>query len=168
MSGCKINQNMEFGDIFYFILILLFAILGFFNESNKKKKLNQQKSEEDFRPIISDESDEPYLHHLPLPQKRDLPPAVPHQAQKTARPEFRSSLDLVTDFAKLSSLKDSIFVYDADDSFAQSASDTGMEQETLSETNSSLHPLVAELIGEGGEDALKKGLIYGEIMQRKY
>ena len=167
MSGCKINQNMEFGDIFYFILILLFAILGFFNESNKKKKLKQQNSEEDFRPIISDESDEPFLHH-PLPQTRDLPPAVPHQAQKTARPEFRSSLDLVTDFTKLSSLKDSIFVYDADDSFAQSASDTGMEQETLSETNSSLHPLVAELIGEGGEDALKKGLIYGEIMQRKY
>ena len=172
MSGCKINQIMEFGDIIYFILLLFFAILGFFNESRKKKNLQQQqKGESESRPLFGEEmdGDEPYLYHLPLPKQSELPP-VPPAPQKNKRPEFRSSLDLVTDFEGVSSLKSSIFVYDADDSFAQDDASvfTASEQEKPNEKSRTLHPLVAELTGEGGEEALKKGLIYGEIMQRKY
>lgn len=171
MSGCKINQIMESGDIIYFILLLFFAILGFFNESRKKKNLQQQKGESESRPLFGEEmdGDEPYLYHLPLPKQSELPP-VPPAPQKNKRPEFRSSLDLVTDFEGVSSLKSSIFVYDADDSFAQDDASvfTASEQEKPNEKSRTLHPLVAELTGEGGEEALKKGLIYGEIMQRKY
>lgn len=172
MSGCKINQIMEFGDIIYFILLLFFAILGFFNESRKKKNLQQQqKGESELRPLFGEEmdEDEPYLYHLPLPKQSELPPSPP-VTQKNKRTEFRSSLDLVTDFEGVSSLKSSIFVYDADDSFAQDDASvfTATEQEKRNDKSHALHPLVAELTGEGGEEALKKGLIYGEIMQRKY
>lgn len=161
---------MEFSDIIYFILLLFFAILGFFNESRKKKNLQQQQQgERDSKPLFTEEEDEPYLHHLPLPQTRDLPPTTP-PVQKNKRREFQSSLDLVTDFEGVSSLKNSLFVYDADDSFAQDETSvfTVSEQEQRNDMISTLHPLVAELAGESGEEALKRGLIYGEIMQRKY
>lgn len=168
LSGCKINQIMEFGDIIYLILILFFAILGFSNESRKKKnQQQQQKSEKDFSHTFDDEEeDEPYLQHLP----GDLPPAPEPQAPKSTRPEFRSSLDLVTNFEEESSLKGSIFVYDADESFAQ---ESPQDEATTGQTNafdqaSFVHPLLAELTGDGAVEALKKGLIYGEIMQRKY
>ena len=170
MSGCKINQIMEFGDIFYFILLLFFAILGFFNESRKKKNIQQQ-SEGGFNPPYAEEEDEPWLGQIPLPKRTDLPPPAPKPLTQTSRrPEFRSSLDLVTDFEGASSLKGSIFVYDADESFAQDLSSgyLSMHQEKESDTGRSLHPVVAELTREGGEEALKRGLIYGEIMLRKY
>ena len=172
LSGCKINQIMEFGDIIYFILLLFFAILGFFNESRKKKNIQQQqKGESESRPLFGEEmdEDEPYLYHLPLPKQSELPPSPP-VTQKNKRTEFRSSLDLVTDFEGVSSLKNSLFVYDADDSFAQDETSvfTVSEQEQRNDMISTLHPLVAELAGESGEEALKRGLIYGEIMQRKY
>jgi hypothetical protein len=151
---------MEFGDIIYFILLLFFAILGFFNESRKKKNLQQQQGERDSRPLLAEEEHEPYLHHLPLPQARELPPTVP-PPQKNKRHEFQSSLDLVTDFEGVSSLKNSIFVY-------ETSVFTLSEQENHNDKNKALHPLVVELTGESGEEALKRGLIYGEIMQRKY
>lgn len=165
LSGYKINQNMEFGDIIYLILILFFAILGFSNESRKKKNQQQQR-EKDFSHTFDDEEDEPWLQHLP----GDLPPVPAHQAQKSTRPEFRSSLDLVTDFEEASSLKGSIFVYDADESFAQESTqdDATTGQTSAFDQRSFVHPLVAELTGDGAVEALKKGLIYGEIMQRKY
>jgi|JTFO01.1.fsa_nt_gb hypothetical protein len=165
LSGCKINQNMEFGDIIYLILILFFAILGFSNESRKKKN-QQQQSEKDFGHTLDDEEDEPRLQHLP----GDLPPVPAHQAQMSTRPEFRSSLDLVTDFEEASSLKGSIFVYDADESFTQESTQDGATtgQTSAFDQRSFVHPLLVELTGDGAVEALKKGLIYGEIMQRKY
>lgn len=167
LSGCKINQIMESGDIIYFILLLFFVILGFFNDSRKKKNMQQQ-NEKGSGPFIDDSDDEPILRRLSLPKKTASTTTTPPAPPVYVRPEFRSSLDLVTDFEGVSSLKGSLFVHDDDDSFAQDAVKEYDFKEDSSKNMSSLHPLVAELAGEAGEEALKRGLIYGEIMLRKY
>jgi hypothetical protein len=84
--------------------------------------------------------------------------------------DYRSSLDLVTDFDKQSSLKGSIFVYDADSSFAQEADSSDMyeEEATAVYKKDSVHPLVEDLMGDSGINELKKMVIYSEILQRKY
>jgi hypothetical protein len=170
LSGCKINQNMEFGDIIYFILLLFFVILGFFNDSRKKRNLQQKQHDRSAEVFPGEGDDEPFSPYLPRPYVVEIPPAVPPRVPKDVRPGFRSSLDLVTDFEGQSSLKSSIFVYDADASFDQETAPGELNSEQLSSVgwNLSTHPLLAELNSDAGPDALRKGLIYGEIMQRKY
>lgn len=170
LSRCKINQNMEFGDIIYFILLLFFVILGFFNDSRKKRNLQQNQHDRSAEVFPGEGDDEPFSPYLPRPYVVEIPPAVPPRVQKDVRPGFRSSLDLVTDFEGQSSLKSSIFVYDADASFDQETAPGELDSEQLSSVgwNLSTHPLLAELNSDAGPDALRKGLIYGEIMQRKY
>ncbi len=170
LSRCKINQNMEFGDIIYFILLLFFVILGFFNDSRKKRNLQQKQHDRSAEVFPGEGDDEPFSPYLPRPYVVEIPPAVPPRVPKDVRPGFRSSLDLVTDFEGQSSLKSSIFVYDADASFDQETAPGELNSEQLSSVgwNLSTHPLLAELNSDAGPDALRKGLIYGEIMQRKY
>ncbi len=169
LSSCKINQNMEFGDIIYLILLIFLMILGFFNDSRKKKTM-QQKQEGSSTPFFPAEEEEPFLRHTRERKKTTLPSPVPTQPATTGRTQFRSSLDLVTDFEGESSLKSSIFVYDADASFGQESafSDPHAVNSAADANRPSLHPFVADLLEGEREDKLKKGLIYGEIMQRKY
>jgi hypothetical protein len=167
---------MEFGDIIYFILLVFFMILGFFNDSRKKKNLQKKQTGTNSVPV-PDKIDETFYQKMERQrnklgnEKTTPPPALPPTySGKEVHTQFQSSMDLVTDFKKESSLKSSIFVFDADSSFAQESdsSDDFNSKRPAVQKGSSVHPLVRDLLTDGGMEELKKGLIYGEILQRKY
>ncbi|MEN6324381.1 MAG: hypothetical protein ABFD09_12980 [Proteiniphilum sp.] len=185
---------MESGDIIYLVLLVFFMILGFFNDSRKKKNQQKEQSEKPSspysemkpRPFIetydSDEEKEEFpswFEPKPIAKTRIVPPATPVVPVDEGRITFRSSMELTTDFAKESSLKSSIFVYDADDSYKKDpdSPDIAEAPEAMAETvadgndgkkRSSPHPVLAGLYGESGRDELLKGLIIGDIIRRKY
>ncbi len=182
---------MEFGDIIYLVLLVFFMILGFFNDSRKKKNQQKQQSEKPLHPYSEmkprpffetsepDEENEEFpswFEPKPVAEIRTVPPTPPVVPVDEGRITFRSSMELTTDFAKESSLKSSIFVYDADDSYSKEADSTDIAEmpDAMSQTaadgkkSSAPHPLVAGLYGESGRDELLKGLIIGDIMRRKY
>jgi len=170
----KINQNMEFGDIIYIILLVFFMILGIFNDSRKKKN-KQKQVDNDYPTPVSEKIDETFFEKMERQRNRYTektapPPSLPSYSGKEVHTKFQSSMDLVTDFEGQSSLKSSIFVYDADSSFAQDTDSTDLFNKNSSSVkkNSEVHPLVKELLEDGGIEELKKGLIYGEIILRKY
>ncbi len=175
MSGCKINQNMEFGDIIYFILLVFFLILGFFNDSRKKKQQQQKQAEAqrqqevESRPFFEEEEEV----IPPYPQgrmRKVLPPPVPAAySAKERYNNFQSSLDLVSIHQEPSTLSSYTFDYDVN-SFYEADPDSPDASDNTREEKSkkSLHPLLQALRGQTGQEELKKGLIYGEIMQRKY
>lgn len=181
--GCKINQIMEFGDIIYFILLVFFMILGFFNDSRKKKNQQKQQSAEQSRPYF-DEPEENIPSYRPEPRAlsrtKTVPPTPSRLKVEEGRTAFQSSMELTTDFAKESSLKSSIFVFDADSSYDLGSDSVEIAdmmdtylQKSQEETNEDMkssfsHHLIFDLLGNEGRQELKKGLIYGEIMQRKY
>lgn len=178
LSGCKINQNMEFDDIIYFILLVFFMILGFFNDSRKKKDKQKQQSEEHSRPYfdVPEEDIPPRWLEPNVLEKTKTPPLPPVSIVEEGRTAFQSSMDLTTDFAKESSLKSSIFVFDADVSYDKDPdtldiaemADSYLQKTTDGEKRGSPHPLLGDLYGDAGRKELIKGLIIGEIMQRKY
>jgi hypothetical protein len=163
---------MKSGDIIYFILLVFFMILGFFNDSRKKKQ-QQKRLEEESRPFV-DEGQEVMPEY---PQEgrrheksRSMPPPVPaaHAGEGVHR-EFRSSSDLVAIHDEQSSHSSFAFDYDANSFYEKDpdfpdASD-GAKEEVVKR---SAHPLIKELGSDAGHEDLKKGLIYGEIIQRKY
>lgn len=166
---------MEFGDIIYFILLVFFMILGFFNDSRKKKNKQKQVGD-DYPTPVSEKIDETFFEKMErqrnrYTEKTTPPPSLPSvYSGKEVHTKFQSSMDLVTDFEGQSSLKSSIFVYDADSSFAQDSDSTDLFNKNSSSVrkNSAVHPLVKDLLEDGGMEELKKGLIYGEIILRKY
>jgi len=164
---------MEFGDIIYLIILLFFMILGFFNDSRKKKN-RQEKEQGGNADPFPDEREETILQTLEKEiRKRKtsvLPPVPADYSGKDVHRTFQSSMDLVTDFEGQSSLKSSIFVYDADSSFAQDtdSSDIFNKKAPAIGQRPVVHPLIADLMGDGGREELKKGLVYGEILRRKY
>lgn len=164
MSDYKINQNMEFGDIIYFILLAFFMILGFFNDSRKKKKQKQWEAEQrevEFAPF-SDEQDDEIV--LPTP-----PPLPAAPSAKERYENFQSSIDLVSIHEEPSAGSSYIFDYEAN-SFYEEDPDAPDAPEKSKENNSNKiqHPFLRALKEETGREELKKGLIYGEIILRKY
>lgn len=177
MSGCKINQNMEFGDIIYFILLVFFLILGFFNDSRKKKRQQMaeaqkqpetaQHPENEFSPFLEEEEDiEPYFEEG---RGFSPPPAPPSYSAKERYNHFQSSLDLVSIHEEPSTLSSYTFDYDVN-SFYEVDADSPDAPANAREDKSRKfqHPLIQSLRGETRREELMKGLIYGEIMQRKY
>lgn len=176
----KINQNMEFGDIIYFILLVFFMILGFFNDSRKKKK-QQQQLEEETAPYSGPGEGTP-------PRPSAPPVKVPRKKEKKEeRPVFQSSLEQVTDYKKYDSGEEIEFNYDTDsvDDFEEGIPmlhESMLGKSTLRETpaapggrrasdsqrRGTPHPYLTDLYKDESIDALKKGLIYSEILQRKY
>ncbi len=169
---------MEFNDIIYFILLAFFLILGFFNDSRKKKDKQKQQSDEHSRPYfdVPEEDISPPWWETEVLEKTKTPPLPPVPVVEEGRTVFQSSMDLTTDFAKESSLKSSIFVFDADVSYDKDAdtqdisemSDSYLQKTADGEKRGSPHPLLGDLYGDAGRKELIKGLIIGEIMQRKY
>lgn len=167
---------MEFGDIIYFILLAFFMILGFFNDSRKKKQKQQQQRqaeaeqppEVEFRPFFEEEEIVPPRtkseRHVTLP-----PPAPAAYSAKSRYENFQSSVDLVSIHEEPTTLSSYTFDYDAN-SFYEVDPDSPDAPDNAREEKSkkTLHPLVQSLRGDAGREELKKGLIYGEIMQRKY
>lgn len=184
---------MEFQDIIYLVLLVFFMILGFFNDSRKKRDKQKQQAEKPPRPYIGqpappffetsgsewEEEDEvpSWFEPKPADKAAVVPPAPTVVRNEEGKSVFQSSMDLTTDFAKESSLKGSIFVYDADVSYDKDAdamdisemSDSYLQKTTAGDKKRNLsHPLLGDLYGDASRKELIKGLIIGEILQRKY
>lgn len=170
MSDYKINQNMEFGDIIYFIILIFFVILGIFNDSRKKKQQNQTNAEpRSFMDEKEEEGEEEFIPRQPQKRERDavIPPVPVTYSAKDIYKNFQSSLDLVSIHDDQPVPSSYTFDYDAN-SFYERDMDSLDVTESMREEmrKSSVHPFIKEL--KASREELKKGLIYGEIMQRKY
>ncbi len=166
---------MEFGDIIYFILLVFFVILGFFNDSRKKKQEQQKQQEakrqpeETLRPFW-EESGEPTF----APQTKRKSPAIPPPAPvavsaKDRYDQFQSSLDLVSIHQEPSTLSSYTFDYDANSFYEKDTDSLDIPDEIKEENRIKvIHPWIKELRDISARDQLKKGLIYGEIMQKKW
>ncbi len=178
---------MEIGDLIYVILLLLFMILGFFNDFRKKKEQqNQQQRQQsipsydpndkeitkDIPPVLTEEQKK--IFELEREKRLKRINREKERRLKESKPVFKSSMDLLTDFKKESSLGSSIYINDTDSFF-------DMEPETLEsynsefevpemsdENRSGINPLVEDLLGINRRRELTKGIIYGEILNRKY
>ena len=172
MSECKIKQNMEFGGIIYFILLLFFGILGIFNESKKKKALKQQENKPNTKPNPMFERKGGRFYPLPPPVVSNIPPPVVLPPEiPSGGTGFQSSVDQISNFGDYSSLEGSIYVDEKEGVFSYNYNN--QRASTIAEPDAdtkapAVHPILKELHSEEGRDALKKGIIYGEIMQRKY
>jgi uncharacterized protein YneF (UPF0154 family) len=157
---------MEFGDLIYFILVIAFMILGFFNDARKRKKRKMEQEASISRQNSQREFENQKKTDDLVDWWKNLPKTPPVPATKKPAPyvrkEFQSSLDLVTDFEGESSLKDSIFVQDP------AFLNIYEQKRKLKQSPPPVHPLVRDLLNDSGNKELKKGLIYGEILQRKY
>lgn len=179
---------MEIGDLIYIFLLLLFMILGFFNDSRKKKE--QEKRLQESNPDFNTDEQEiltttpPFLT---LDQQRDIELEKGKRLRQLNRDKerfskegevvFRSSMDLITDFSKESSLKGSVYkndtdtLYDDDPEFSGTFSveqDSHEIHEIIGDPQLEIHPLVKDILGVNRNRELAKGLIYGEILNRKY
>lgn len=159
---------MEFGDIIYFILLVFFMILGFFNDSRKKKQ--QQQSEAEPRPFFGEEQ-KPLSPQPHIRKRKVTPPPIPATPYSgdDVHKEFRSSLDLVSIQDNQSSQPGYYFDYDANSFYEKDPDSIDAPENEKEETiHKSLHPLIEALRDDTGREELKKALIYGEIMQKKY
>ncbi|MBF6597027.1 MAG: hypothetical protein ITF98_02235 [Fermentimonas sp.] len=165
---------MEIGDLFYIIILSLFMILGFFNDSRKKK--NEQKQQSQPKPDIY-EYDEPEI--IPPLYKKITPPNpkvvnrksswesdIAKSHVKEGHTAFQSSMQFLTDFDKESSLKNSIYVNDTGETYMQ---DTDSQNRIKAISSPTLgNDIVNDLTGDNSRNELVKALIYSEIIKRKY
>lgn len=162
---------MEFGDIIYFVLLLIFMILGFFNDSRKKKQQQQaeaQKRQERESDTFFD-IEEVKTPDIPSVRKtKPLPPPVAVSA-KNRYDNFQSSTNLVSIHEAPSSMSTYSFDYDLNsyEEMEDNSADTDDDARKV-KVGRPMHPLLKSLRSEAGAEELKKGLIYGEILQRKY
>jgi hypothetical protein len=164
---------MEFGDIIYFILLVFFMILGFFNDSRKKKQQRKQ-SETESRPFFEERQEDiperSQEQRWPEEQRRSAPtPApVPYSGEGVHR-EFRSSSDLVSIHDEQSSHPSYTFDYDANSFYEKDTDSPDVPDDVRDEiVERSVHSLIKDLRGDASREELTKGLIYGEIIRRKY
>ncbi|MDR2817023.1 MAG: hypothetical protein LBB62_10035 [Proteiniphilum sp.] len=160
---------MEFGDIIYFILLVFFMILGFFNDSRKKKQQRKQ-TEAEPRPFFEEERESipGRSQESRWPEKSRSAPPVPYSGKGVHR-EFRSSSDLVSIHDEQSSHPSYTFDYDADSFYEKDTDSPDVPENVRDEiAERSVHPLIKGLRGDASREELTKGLIYGEIIRRKY
>lgn len=156
---------MDLGDIIYYALIVFFLILSFFNKKRKNKSTQGPMQQGSFPHPDSQETDFPEELPFPFPKnilKKNVPPPIPDKLpQKYIPREFQSSMSLVTDFEKESSLEGSLFVND--EGMRAVFSEVKEEDKTYP-----LHPLVVDLLEKDSKEELKRAIIYSEIFQRKF
>jgi hypothetical protein len=179
---------MEIGDLIYVILLLLFMILGFFNDSRKKKE--QQKQQQEPNPNFNPKSREitksipPILSEdqrkkFELEKEKRLTQINREKPKRVNEGEFvfKSSMDLMTDFKKESSLGSSIYINDTGTLYDMEPEapgthytdfDTPEIPEVPGDSKYGTHPLVEDLLGVNRRREFVKGLIYSEILKRKY
>ena len=165
---------MEIGDLFYIIILSLFMILGFFNDLRKKKNEQKQQSQPKTHTYQSDEPDvipPLYKKNTPLDpdilkRKKSRERESSNEYSKEGNIVFQSSMNLLTDFSKESSLKSSIYVNDTGETYTQNAeSDNSME---IYDNNIILgNDIINDLTGDNKRNELVKGIIYSEILKRK-
>lgn len=158
---------MEFTGSFNGILILLILVLAFIKSTKDAKK--KQQAESGSTPSVGRELKDIFkeiMESHKTEQKPVMPPVKPPKPSHTmtSRPlkaepmgaEFVSSLSLVTDFEKESSLKG----YKEPDKMTRKVEDSTIIKEP--------HPIVEDLMGENRDDEFRKAIIYSEILTRKY
>jgi len=179
---CKINKNMESGDIIYLILLVFFMLLGFFNDSRKKKNQQAQQASDNPKPITDEETWYPQrkqiVKHL-KPEKPMPPPVTSFNKGETVRREFQSSLDLVSISSDSSQEGISAFDYDTGTIFdsgiytdniagISDMSEKQHDKNSGRQKTSSWHPIVDAFSGDEGREELKKAVLYSEILRRRY
>ncbi len=158
---------MEFSASFNGILILLFLVLAFIKSAKDAKKKGQSSNESKpnlgeelkdiFREIMEGhKGDTPPMSPPVPPSKRTTQMSPPSFSAEQMGKEFVSSLSLVTDFEKESSLKG----YYTAERMKRMVTDRTAEKEP--------HPLLDDLMGENREEEFRKAIIYSEILARKY
>lgn len=191
---CKINQNMDFGDIIYFLLLIVFMVLGFFNDARKRKKKEEQLKKKSSTPLPSEYTVVDYgpsegSHGYPegdyLPPPSPLLPPI-REYQSTLSPsdftkygsEATTSYDYNSFNNVRSSLSEASFAHLAGSSYIPDSPTLPDSPEMPDESRSrrtsdgknrgGVHPLVAELHGEDATNELRKGIIYSELLNRRY
>lgn len=170
---------MDFGDIIYFVLLVFFMILGFFNDSRKKKQQRKQ-SETALPPFFDDFEDEgsknldakEVVYNTPPVAKRQVdvpPPFSVSSSVDSARREFRSSSDFVSihDVQPVDSTMD--FNYDKNSFYEKDMNSLDTTEDMKAkQVLDRVHPLIKDLRGRHRREELAKGIVYAEILQRKY
>ena len=172
---------MESGDIIYFILLVFFMILGFFNDSRKKK--NQEKQAAKGASSSHESVDKPLPPNPPNPPNPFLIPS--DHSRKERKEVFQSSMKQTADYRKYDSGDSIVFDYnmnafDEVDS-GLSIADRPMDPEAPEipiesrarrtsdgKNRGGDHPIVTELHGDNAAQAFRKAVIYSEIIPRRY
>ncbi len=152
---------MELSDVVYLILMIVFVVFGIFNDSKKKKK-KINTSTPPFSPNARGEEDDLEMPP-PIPKEKvSQRKMVEHRKRFTQTPDpmqtFESSMNLVTDFEKESSLKGYEFSIKKMDSSSDASGD-GMKHP---------HPILESIIEGDRQAEFQKAIIYSEIINRKY
>lgn len=159
---------MESGDIIYFLLLIGFMVLGFFNDSRKRKKKEEELRKKGSGPLPGDYPEEPYGYpgdyhdssgrHYGYPEGHHLPPEPP---TAPSMGELQPSLSS-PDYMRYGS--EATIGYDSPEIPVESRS----RRTSDGKNRGSIHPLVAELYGENATNELRKGIIYSELLNRRY
>ncbi len=160
-AECKNNQIMEFGDIIFYILMILIFVFGIVNDVRKKnakktvsKTTQPIDREEEPREVIGEKN------RQSLPPRRKMVVRGNHaeESKAVAPPpvlrEFKSSLDSAIQTEGQSSI-DYTPVDDNYD-YAVAEADKSMQRPT---------PLAAVF---SGREELIRAVVYSEILKRKY
>lgn len=163
---------MELSDVVYLILMLGFVVFGIFNDSKKKKRkldsstesLNGDEDESEVRDVFRDIFKKFEQQHTPPPTpvatsttKRKQPTHEKRFKQSAgAMDSFESSMSLVTNFERESSLKDFRFANES------------LEVSDFPDTDKTVHPLLNDLTGGDIQAEIRKAILYSEILNRKY
>jgi hypothetical protein len=167
---------MEIGDLFYIIILSVFMILGFFNDSKKKKNEQKQQNVGPKPKSFHSEEDEvlpPLFKKVTPPKpvvvnrKRSFEGQPKYDYSKEGEAIFRSSKNYSTDFSKESSLGSSIYINDTGETYEQ-LSDDQNRTESFDNNLALDNNVINDLIGDNRRNELVKGLIYTEILKRKY
>lgn len=162
---------MELNDVVYLILMIGFVVFGIFNDSKKKKKAIDSSTE----PINKDVKDvkdmRDIFRDLLEQAKQGTPPPVPKDVTKSRKDikrekrfkqntnpmhGFESSMELVTDFERESSLRGYNFVSES------------MNVEDIDDDQGYSHPVLDDFSEGDRQSEFTKAIIYSEIINRKY
>ena len=160
---------MELSDVVYLILMGAFVVFGIFNDSKKKKKAIDTST----KPLNDDAKDmrDVFRDLLERTERKNPPPVPKKNSTKRKEPSrekrfkqssdpmhgFESSMGLVTDFTKESSLKGYDFVDEGSTKVLEINNEIGYQ-----------HPILENLVEGDRQSEFKKAIIYSEIINRKY
>ena len=158
---------MDIGDIGFLLIAFIIYLVNLFMKVNKEKIEKQKKAEDTKIPDIPEP--EPWDEEYSMPPFFDVPSIPKKQkplevVEKTPKSSIPSSYSFEYDEEKMepiegamSSLSDSLFKEDNMESVSYQDEDT---EGDISYTNELFHGNITE--------ELKKGIIYSEILHRKY
>ncbi|HBK30555.1 MAG TPA: hypothetical protein DDZ78_02885, partial [Porphyromonadaceae bacterium] len=163
-------QNMEFGDIIYFILLVFFVILGFFNNSKEEKDSQKKQKKSQLPPLTpvfrpgGDWLEPKEKKNYDRQRSSPTPPPV-HTSSSGPTPlpsrDFKSSLTLTADLNRYSSASQSLFVDEEGEKSVYRNDASGAN-------TAGRHWIISDLQSDSAKDELRKGIIYSELLKTKF